>query len=305
MSNPSFLPEFLRGHVSQGLLKPTMGLLQAVGFLVLSGTAVIAQTPTQPKPGNIVVPVQPLATPSICPAQLIGQINPIVNRFPSARWGILIQTQAPAVSRLSLYARNPEALLTPASNNKLFTTAAALQKLGAQYRIRTSVTANGPGPTLATLRITGRGDPSLKTAHMTVLAQRLSQRGIRQVALLIGDDTYFRGPAVNPNWDADDTLYGYGAPVNSLMLNQNGIGVTLFPQGFGQPLRVQWDDPTDAPDWRLNNTSVTASRSADEFVDVFRDRQAFIINVEGQLRVGAPSEPASASILNPGNYLIQ
>jgi D-alanyl-D-alanine carboxypeptidase/D-alanyl-D-alanine-endopeptidase (penicillin-binding protein 4) len=196
-------------------------------------------------------------------------------------------------------------LLTPASNNKLFTTAAALQKLGVSYRIRTSVNGNSTTANLATLRIIGRGDPSLRTPHLNLLAQRLSQRGIRQVTLLVGDDTYFRGLAVNPNWDADDTLQGYGAPVNSLMLNQNAIGLTLVPRSVGQSLRVQWDDPTDTPDWRLNNRSVTVSVGQAESVDVTRDRVQPVITIDGQLQVGSASEPVAASIPNPGNYLIQ
>jgi D-alanyl-D-alanine carboxypeptidase/D-alanyl-D-alanine-endopeptidase (penicillin-binding protein 4) len=226
--------------------------------------------------------------------------------LPSVRWGIFIQTVDVPARRLTLYAQKPKLLLIPASNNKLLTTAAALQKLGPQYRLRTSLTGNPVGTNLPTLRVIGRGDPSLKTSHLSTLAQRLNQRGIRQVGLLIGDDTYYPGTAVNPNWDLDDTLAGYGAPVNSLMVNQNGIGLTLFPQQVGQPLRVQWDDPTDAQDWRLDNRSVTVSTNRGEFVDAYRDRtNPFLIRIEGQLRVGATSEPIAAAIANPGNYLVQ
>jgi D-alanyl-D-alanine carboxypeptidase/D-alanyl-D-alanine-endopeptidase (penicillin-binding protein 4) len=232
-------------------------------------------------------------------------VNGVINRLPAVRWGILVQTVAVPVDRFTLYARNPDVLLTPASNNKLFTTAAALQQLGASYRIRTTVTGNRRNSSLSTLRIIGRGDPSLTMAHLTRLAQQLAESNIRQVALLIGDDTYFQGAATNPNWDPDDTLQGYGAPVNSLMLNQNGIGVTLFPQRVGQPLRVQWDDPTDAQTHHLANQSVTAAQGQNEFVQVARDRtNGFLIRVVGQLQEGSAAEPAAASIVNPGHYLL-
>lgn len=272
-------------------------------ILVLSPIPAIAQSPS--KPSSTVVPTQLLAASSVCASQLPIDINRVISRLPAVRWGVQVQTLSPPATRRTLYARNATTLLAPASNNKLFTTAAALQKLGATYRIRTSVTGDSTNSTLATLRIIGRGDPSLKTSHLNLLAQRLSQKGIRQVALLVGDDTYFRGAATNPNWDADDTLQGYGAPVNSLMLNQNGIGLTLFPQNVGQPLRVQWDDPTDTPDWRLNNQSVTVSASQGESLDVARDRTQPVINIEGQLRAGSASELVATSISNPGNYLIQ
>jgi D-alanyl-D-alanine carboxypeptidase/D-alanyl-D-alanine-endopeptidase (penicillin-binding protein 4) len=242
---------------------------------------------------------------AICPAELTTTLNRIVTRTGGIRWGVQVQTQGTPGNRFNLYGWNPRSSLTPASNNKIFTTTAALQRLGPQFRMRTVVTGNSSGPNLATLRIIGQGDPSLKTSHMAVLAQRLNQRGIRQINLLIGDDTYFRGAAINPNWDADDTLAGFGAPVNSLMINQNGIGVTLFPQQIGQRLRVQWDDPSDAQDYRLNNRSVTVPTSQGESIDVYRQPNTRTINIDGQLRVGSASEPAAASISNPGNYLVQ
>ncbi|MBF2027007.1 MAG: D-alanyl-D-alanine carboxypeptidase/D-alanyl-D-alanine-endopeptidase [Oscillatoriales cyanobacterium C42_A2020_001] len=274
----------------------------SVSFLVSAtiSQAGVAQT--------VVVPIstfQQAQSTGVCASNLTNTLNRIVTRTSGVRWGVLVQTQGAVGSRRSLYAWNPRTQLIPASNNKIFTTAAALQRLGAAYRMRTIVTGNSTSANLSTLRILGQGDPSLTTAHMTVLAQRLSQRGIQQTALLVGDDTYFRGAAINPNWDADDTLAGYGAPVNSLMINQNGIGVTLFPQRVGQPLRVQWDDPSDAQDYRLNNQSVTVSASQGESIDVYRDRNSRVVNIEGQLRVGSVSEPAAAAINNPGNYLVQ
>ncbi|MBW4691792.1 MAG: D-alanyl-D-alanine carboxypeptidase/D-alanyl-D-alanine-endopeptidase [Lyngbya sp. HA4199-MV5] len=241
---------------------------------------------------------------TVCPAQLSSAIDRITQRkaLAGVRWGIVVQTLANPANRKTLVARNATTLLAPASNNKLLTTAAALTALGAAYRFRTGVYGDSTQPNLTTLRIVGRGDPSLTTAQLTTVAQQLRQKGVQQVEQLIGDDTYFRGAATNPNWDADDTLQGYGAPVNSLMLNQNGIGLTLFPQRVGQPLRIQWDDPTDANSWSLRNQSVTVSASSGEYVDAVRT--ARVIQVSGQLRVGSEAETIAVSIPNPGNYLI-
>jgi D-alanyl-D-alanine carboxypeptidase/D-alanyl-D-alanine-endopeptidase (penicillin-binding protein 4) len=247
------------------------------------------------------------STAGVCPAQLSGEISRIIDRGSVAQssWSILVQTQGAAGSRRNLFNRNASTLLAPASNNKLFTTAAALAKLSAAYRIRTAVYGNSAQPSLTTLRIIGQGDPSLTTAQLQNLAQQVNQKGVRQVGTLIGDDTYFRGAATNPNWDAEDTLAGYGAAVNSLILNQNAIGLTLFPQRVGQPLRVQWDDPLDAEPWRIDNRTVTVSAQEAEFVDAVRDSRQWIVRVSGQLRAGSASELVAAAIPNPGNYLVQ
>jgi len=243
---------------------------------------------------------------SICPAKLEANINRVLSRSTLAqlRWGILVQTLDTPNSRRTLFARNADRLMIPASNNKLFTTAAALSKLGAQYRIRTVVYGNSSQPNLETLRIVGHGDPSLTTASLTALTQQLSRKGIRQVNQLIGDDTYFRGAIVNPLWDPEDTLAGYGAAVNSLILNQNAIGMTLIPQRVGQPLGIQWDDPTDASDWQVANHAVTVSAQSGESLDAVRDPSQRVIRIDGQLRAGSESEQIAVSVPNPGNYLV-
>ncbi|QZZ22977.1 D-alanyl-D-alanine carboxypeptidase/D-alanyl-D-alanine-endopeptidase [Leptothermofonsia sichuanensis E412] len=244
----------------------------------------------------------------LCPAQLNGAIAPILNRpaVRNARWGVLVQTlSAYPDHRQTLFARNPSTLLIPASNSKLFTTAAALIRLGQHYQIRTPVMGDRESPTVETLRIIGRGDPSLTSAHLHRLAQQLSQKGIRQVNQLIGDDTYFRGDAINPNWKREHTLTGYGAAVNSLILNQNGVGLMLFPQRVGQPLRIQWDDPADASQWRVTNRSVTVPATGEEFVSAYRIGNQTAMLIEAQLRAGSEPESTSVSVPNPGNYLVQ
>ncbi|NDJ16658.1 D-alanyl-D-alanine carboxypeptidase/D-alanyl-D-alanine-endopeptidase [Myxacorys almedinensis] len=160
---------------------------------------------------------------TICPAQLGGAIDRAIARVPGAKWSVLVQTQGATGARSNVYRRNFSTLLVPASNNKILTTAAALKKLGAQHRITTPVFGNSAGPDLATLRVIGQGDPSLKTAQLNALAQQLRQRGIRQTNLLIGDDTVFQGEPYNPFWSNRHRGLGYAPPVNSLMLNENII----------------------------------------------------------------------------------
>jgi serine-type D-Ala-D-Ala carboxypeptidase/endopeptidase (penicillin-binding protein 4) len=158
----------------------------------------------------------------VCPAQLSSRLDRIVDRVPG-QWSVLVQTQASPGQRQTLYASNPSTLLIPASNNKIFTTAAALVKLGAQYQLRTPVLGDVAGTELATLRIVGQGDPSFGTSQLKTLAQQLKQRGVRRVNLLIGDDTVFRGEAYSPFWATRHRGEGYAAPVNSLLLNENNI----------------------------------------------------------------------------------
>jgi len=219
------------------LLCATLALSIAIDGLVSSARAQAPLFPPRPQATPLPLPpriptLTPLPLPArptvapvngeICPAQLGGTLDRIVNALP-ASWSVLVQTQAPRGARQNLYARNASTQLIPASNNKLFTTAAALTKLGAQYQIRTPVFGNSNTPELVTLRVIGQGDPSFGTAQLNSLTQQLRQRGVRQVQQLIGDDTVFRGADFNPYWDQEDRGQGYAPPINSLMLNQNNI----------------------------------------------------------------------------------
>jgi serine-type D-Ala-D-Ala carboxypeptidase/endopeptidase (penicillin-binding protein 4) len=239
-----------------------------------------------------------------CRAQLASQITAITNSpdYRNTDWGILVQTLGSDPQ--TLYAQNPNQRLIPASNVKLLTTAAALTELGSEFRIRTSVyqipAANGQ----INLRLVGRGDPSFSNQQLQSLAQQIADQGIRRVQTLIADDHYLGGVFVNPTWEAEDIQAGYGAPLNSLILNQNAIGLTLIPQAVGQPLAVKWDQPSEAAGWQIVNRSQTVAVSAAEFLDVGRDLGQPQLYVRGQLRAGSAPEPVSISIPEPDQHFL-
>ena len=247
-----------------------------------------------------VVAQKPAVSGDICPGELGAKVDAIANRpeFSRSRWGILIQ---PLSSTTILYSRDAQKYFIPASNVKLLTTAAALQKLGANFRIRTSVYSGENG----NLYIAGRGDPSITEAQLKSLAQQLKQRGINRVNDLIGDDSYFQGNAVNPNWEWEDAQAGYGAPINSLMFNQNAIELILSPQSIGQPLKVTFAQPKLTNQWQIQNNSVTVGQNESEFVEVGRDFDRPAIRVSGQLKAGAESESAYVAVINPANNFLQ
>ncbi|MBV8887989.1 MAG: D-alanyl-D-alanine carboxypeptidase/D-alanyl-D-alanine-endopeptidase [Chroococcidiopsidaceae cyanobacterium CP_BM_RX_35] len=239
------------------------------------------------------------ASEVVCPAQLNTEIAAIVARpqLRRSRWGILIQTLSPA---LTIYSRDAQQYFVPASNAKLLTTAAALHHLGPQFQIRTSVYEQGDA-----LRVVGRGDPSLTDTQLTELAQQLSRQGIRQVSQLIAEDDYFRGAAINPGWELEDVQADYGAPVNSLILNQNAVTLMLFPQTLGQPLRTVWADPIEAMQWQVEDRAITVKPDAPTFVDVSRNLGKPTLFLEGQLSVNSAPEAVSLAVLDPAAHFLQ
>ncbi len=263
------------------------GIAVSLLVLILGRTsAVVAQTPA--------------VAGDICPGELGAKVDAIANRaeFSRSRWGILIQ---PLSSTATLYSREATKYFIPASNVKLLTTAAALQKLGADFRVKTSVYSGANG----SVYVAGRGDPSIAEAQLKDLAQQLKRRGVDRINELIGDDSYFQGSAVNPNWEWEDAQAGYGAPVNSLIFNQNAIELVLSPQAIGQPLKVTFAEPKLANQWQILNNSVTVPTTELEFVEVGREFDRPTIRVSGQLKVGAESESAYVAVVNPANNFLQ
>lgn len=247
--------------------------------------------------GGLGEPVAAAQPASTCRAELGRQIEAIT-AGSAARWGILVETLGQNPRRL--YAQNADQLFMPASNVKLLTTAAALTALGEDFRIRTSVYRQA-----GEIRIVGRGDPSLTDVQLRELAQQVARRGIREIERLVADDQYFRGLFVNPTWEAEDLEAGYGAPFNSLILNQNAIGLTLIPRAIGQRLGLRWDDPTEAGRWQIINSSQTVAADANEFLTVGRDLNQPVLQVQGQLRVGSAPEPVAVSIPDPASYFLE
>src|ERR1044071_4016733 len=92
------------------------------------------------------------------------QIEVILAQPDLARgfWGIEITSLK---TGRALFAFNTDKMFTPASNTKLFTTAAALALIGPDYKFRTTVETSGSldkyGRLTGDLVLVGRGDPNL------------------------------------------------------------------------------------------------------------------------------------------------
>ncbi len=168
-------------------------------------------------------------------------------QFAPARWGVRILAEQGKV----IFERDADKLFVPASNMKLYTTAAALDAFGPDFRFKTSVYADGRirnGVLHGSLILYGRGDPNLsarfeqdldqieefkpaeKIAAIESLADQIKASGIRRVAGdLIGDDSYFATSWLGSGWEWDDAQFYYGAEVSALTVNDNVVTFTVTP----------------------------------------------------------------------------
>ncbi|MBW4476171.1 MAG: D-alanyl-D-alanine carboxypeptidase/D-alanyl-D-alanine-endopeptidase [Tolypothrix brevis GSE-NOS-MK-07-07A] len=239
-------------------------------------------------------------TKNICPNQLAAAVDEVINRpqYSRVRWGILVQ---PLYKGQNLYSRDAQKYFTPASNTKLLTTAAALQQLGANFRIRTSVYQDGNN----VVRVLGRGDPSFNDTQLVALARQLKVKGITQIEKLIADDSYFQGDIVHPSWEWEDVYSDYGAPVNNLIVNQNVFSIKLIPQVVGKPLQVAWTDFSEARLWQIINQSVTVEEKQPAFINVTRKLSGNVLRIQGQLAAKADPFLVKVPVVDPNNYFLR
>lgn len=178
------------------------------------------------------------------------------DELASARWGVSVISLRDG---RKVYARNDERLFTPASNMKLFPTSVGLELLGADYRWRTSVYAaaqpDATGTVTGDLVLYGRGAPDLVSTSganseghnsLTQLANDLYDRGLRRIkGNVIGDESYFRGQTLGDGWQWNDVQWYFGAEASALSINNNEVGVNIFPP----------DNTTTSPVVKVNDPS--------------------------------------------------
>ncbi len=121
-----------------------------------------------------------------------------------------------------LFDYHGDAPLNPASNQKLLTTAAALDLLGPDFRFETRALQQGD-----TLYVLGEGDPTLDDAALRELAGQIS--GATQVASLrriVVDDLAFSPRTLAPGFSDAGVGEAYQAPSGALSLDFNTVEVT-------------------------------------------------------------------------------
>lgn len=184
-------------------MDPRVKTLFAFLFLLLSACAT---TQTQPQ------------------ATAPHPIETIINTPPlnHAFWSILVEEEDGRV----VYARNADKLTIPASNRKLFASAAIANCLGLDTQLRTEIWRDGED-----VIIRGDGDPSLgswryeRDTDFDRVAAALRARGITRVRDVIADVSLFDRVTIPGSWKHGNLGADYAAPVDAISWGENEVPV--------------------------------------------------------------------------------
>jgi serine-type D-Ala-D-Ala carboxypeptidase/endopeptidase (penicillin-binding protein 4) len=255
---------------------------------------------------------------------LTKEISAILSQPPlnRAHWGVDV---VDLETGKALYSENSDQLFLPASNAKLFTTAAALAIAGPDYRFRTTVEAEGKidtnGRLLGDLVILGRGDPNisgrvlpyaLKTQrlppHTQILeemADQVTRNGLKIVdGDVIGDDTFYAFERYAEGWAWDDLQWIDGAPVSALTFNDNIIFLNLLPGEHAGDKAVVTVEP-ETGYYELDNRVVTSSVGVTKRVGIHREPGSKKIVLWGSLPLGDAGMKEPMSIEDPAEFVAE
>ena len=232
-------------------------------------------------------------------------------RFAGALWGVQVKSLA---TGRTLFEHNAGKLFSPASNCKLFTVAAALDRLGADYRLRTSLFATRPpaksGVLKGDLIVFGRGDPGFRMAApggdllaaLDPLVTALTNAGVRRIGGdLVADESFFRGPQYGSGWVWEDLAHWYGAAVSALTLDDNCFTLAIRPgAALGAPCEVQLSRPP--PGVFLANLSQTGAKAGSRTFHLWCPPGQKLLYALGQLPADAAAWEETVPLPNPAEY---
>ncbi|MFN3361716.1 MAG: D-alanyl-D-alanine carboxypeptidase/D-alanyl-D-alanine-endopeptidase [Pseudanabaenaceae cyanobacterium] len=172
---------------------------------------------------------------SICPDRLARQLEQQWTE-PTARLGIVVRTPERVIVD-----RQGEQAFIPASLQKLFTTAVALQKLGAEFRTSTSVTVGEDGK----LHLRGGGDPSFTSDRSLPALVAQIKPGNVAIAQIEWESEPW-GNSYGYGWEWADLQAPYAPPAGGVVIDGNVLPWRLDPS-------FSWQFPDRAFGWQVEN----------------------------------------------------
>lgn len=206
-------------------------------------------------------------------------------RLKGAITGISIRN---ADSGEIIYSSNGDIRLHPASNMKLLTAAAALEKLGPDYQFSTEIWTDGrtQGNILkGNLYLKGKGDPTVMKEDLDRFAKKLKTKGITKInGDLVADDSWYDDIRLSQDLNWSDEPFHTGAQVSALTLSSTNdydagtILLEIIPAAKkGEKASIQLTPETDYVNIVNKTTTVERDHASNVTIDRVHGTNTIIV----------------------------
>ena len=229
--------------------------------------------------------------------------------WKDARWGVLVVSLDLSDT---LFSESPDSALSPASNLKLLTTAAALRILGPDFRFQTYLLSdsNIANDVLeGDLVLYGTGDPGISDLFfqeredvLELLADQLEEAGVRTVTGdLVADASHLQGPLRPYSWDPEDLNDHFAAPISALSFNENVVSFRVTPSDRSGPRPEVHTIPENAG-LDVHNLAITSPRGTRPHLSILREYPLDPIRIEGGIVLGARDAWRQMTVPSPPHF---
>jgi D-alanyl-D-alanine carboxypeptidase/D-alanyl-D-alanine-endopeptidase (penicillin-binding protein 4) len=271
----------------------------------LTATSGLAVTTLTDQPAQ----TQPVAQTQAADPALTAAIDAILadERFEGSMVGLSVRD---AETGESLYEHENDQRLNPASNMKLFTSAAAMDALGPDYRFTTDLLATAPvlgGAVRSDLYLRGGGDPVMLADDYRDLASQLRQAGVREIkGDLVADDSFFDDVPLGVAWSWDDEPFYYSAVTSALTVapdtdyDSGTAIVKTSPGAAGSKPAVELTPQTGAV--TIVNRATTGAAGSTNTLSVEREHASDRVIVSGSIPASASTNQEWVTVPDPTAY---
>jgi D-alanyl-D-alanine carboxypeptidase/D-alanyl-D-alanine-endopeptidase (penicillin-binding protein 4) len=230
--------------------------------------------------------------------------------FTGAGIGIIIKDVEKGET---LAQHNSKMALTPASSQKLITTATALELLGSDYRFKTIIETDGgiENETLSgNLIIRGSGDPTLESKYFdsqqNIVGRIVSELKKRNIKLIKGDvlvdDSYFKS-SIPRTWIWEDIGNYYGAVPNPINYRDN-MYTLHFKSGKAGNKTSIWKTEPKNTGLQFDNQVVSSEINRD-LAYIFGGNTSNLRRIEGSIPQNRNDFIVKGAFLYPDLTLIE
>jgi D-alanyl-D-alanine carboxypeptidase/D-alanyl-D-alanine-endopeptidase (penicillin-binding protein 4) len=279
------------------MVKPAAGVLSLLAALSMASAA--TREPTPP------------ATLAELRHRLTEQVSQ--SKYDAALWGIKIVSLD---TGKTLFEHNPQKLFSPASNSKLYTVALALDRLGEDYRLKTSLYSQTRPTRAGTIKgdliVYGRGDPAINARlhggdifkALEPLVAALTNAGVKRIhGDLLGDSSFFRGPSFGSGWAWDDPEYYYGAEISALTISDNSLQAAVKPgERLGAPCRIALSSATGY--LTFSNRTQTVQKGGRRTITFNRQLEENVVCVSGEIPIDDSGYVEDVTVHDPAGLFV-